>query len=221
MKPVKRFLHWLREPVNALSHAAGVLLSISGMILLLVDSQGDPWRIFSFTVYGLSAIALFTASTLLHGLRVDARRNQLLRRLDHAAIFVFIAGSYTPVALVSLRPEYPQLAWLLFGFVWLAACAGVLFKLVWFQLPRWVSTAAYLVMAWAAASAFGPLNKVLSAGGMAWLLTGGAFYTVGAVIYAARKPDFRPGVFGYHELWHFFVLAGSICHFLLFWWFVL
>jgi hemolysin III len=212
---------YLREPVNTLSHLAGVILSVIALVVLVILSRGEPWRIISFSIYGASAILLYSASALLHGVKAGERTTHRLRRVDHAAIFIFIAGCYTPIALVSLRGEYPTLGWLLFAFIWLVALAGVFFKLVWFRLPRWVSTAAYLLMAWLALGAFIPLFNTLQPGGMLWLLAGGLFYTAGAVIYGLKRPNLLPGVLGYHELWHFFVLAGSACHFVMMLLFVL
>lgn len=206
---------YIKEPVNSFSHLAGVFLSIAAMVVLIVLSAPDPWRIVSFAIYGASGIVLFTASTLLHTIHASERVEYILRRFDHSAIFIYIAGCYTPIALVSLRPEYPVWAWVLFGSVWALAVAGTIFKVFWFTAPRWLSTALYLGMGWIAVLAISPMLSVLGLGAILWLAAGGLFYTVGAVIYALRWPDFRPGIFGYHELWHFFVLAGSICHFMM------
>lgn len=206
---------YIKEPVNSLSHLAGVFLSIAATVLLIVLSGGEPWRIVSFAIYGATAILLFTASTLLHTVKGSERVEYLLRRFDHSAIFVYIAGCYTPIALVSLRPEHPGWGWGLFAAVWALALAGVVFKMFWFRAPRWLSTVLYLLMGWIAVLAISPMLSVLGLGAILWLLAGGLFYTVGAIIYATRWPDIRPGVFGYHELWHFFVLAGSVCHFVM------
>ena len=206
---------YVKEPVNSFSHLVGVFLSIAAMVVLIVMSGPDPWRIVSFTIYGASGIVLFTASTLLHTIIASERVEYVLRRFDHSAIFIYIAGCYTPIALVSLRPEHPVWAWVLFGSVWALAVAGTIFKVFWFTAPRWLSTALYLGMGWNAVLAISPMLSVLGLGAILWLAAGGLFYTVGAIIYALRWPDFRPGIFGYHELWHFFVLAGSICHFMM------
>lgn len=206
---------YLKEPVNSISHLVGVGLSVAATVVLLVLAGGEPWSTVSFAVYGASAILLYTASSVLHGARVRPDVEHLLRRLDHAAIFIYIAGCYTPISLVSLRPEHPAWGWALLGGCWLLAIAGVTFKLAWFSAKRWLSTALYLLMGWLALAAIVPMLDVLPLAAMLWLLAGGLFYTAGAVIYALRKPDFAPGVFGYHELWHFFVLAGSGCHFVL------
>lgn len=211
----KALRRYIKEPVNSFSHMIGILLSLAATVVLVVLSVPDPWRIASFAVYGSTAVLLYTASTLLHTIHASPRVEYILRRFDHAAIFVYIAGCYTPITLVSLRPQHPEWAWSLFGAIWLIALAGVIFKVFWFRAPRWLSTVLYLLMGWLALLAIRPMLDVLGAGAIAWLAAGGVFYTVGAVIYATRWPDLRPGVFGYHELWHFFVLAGSACHFVL------
>ncbi len=205
---------YLREPVNALTHFAGILLSLVGLVLLLVLSKGEPWRTASFAVYGSSLVLLYTASTLLHGLKVSKPTERMLRTLDHAAIFVLIAGSYTPITLVTLQRDSAGWSWALFGVVWGIAALGVVFKLFWLEAPRWLSTGLYLAMGWMAVFAIGPVSRSLPPGGLLWLALGGAFYSVGAVVYALKKPNLRPG-FGYHELWHLFVLAGSASHFMM------
>lgn len=205
----------LREPVNSLTHFAGALLSVAGLIVLLVLSAGEPWRTVSFAIYGATLITLYTASTLLHALKVNPKAQKRLRIFDHAAIFLLIAGSYTPITLVTLRQGNGIWGWSLFAAAWAIAILGVGFKIFWIHAPRWLSTAIYLLMGWLVVVAIVPITQLLPAGGMLWLALGGAFYSVGAVIYALKRPDFFPGVFGYHELWHLFVLAGSACHFVM------
>ena len=209
---IKRYL---REPVNGLTHFAGILLSIAGLITLLVLSDGEPRRTASFAVYGATLILLYTASTLLHSLRAGPKGRRYLKLFDHAAIFLLIAGSYTPIALVTLQKGHATLGWTLFGLAWGIALLGVVFKLLWLDAPRWLSTGLYLVMGWLALIAIVPIIQSLPAGGVFWLVMGGMFYSVGAVIYALKKPDLFPEWFGYHELWHLFVLAGSAAHFML------
>jgi len=126
-------------------------------------------------------------------------------------IFILIAGTYTPVCLIPLRGGW---GWSLFGIVWGFAIAGVFIKLYWMNAPRWLYTGIYLVMGWMVIVAIYPLIKVLPTGALAWLAAGGLFYTVGAVIYAIKRPNLVPGVFGFHEIWHLFVMAGSFSH----WW---
>lgn len=211
----------LREPVSSLSHLVGVLLSLAGMCLLLVNSAGEPWRLTSFAIYGASAVILYSASTLLHGLKAAERVERLLLRLDHAAIFVMIAGSYTPLTLITLRQYSPAWGWSLFGTVWGLGILGVVFKLFWLDAPRWLSTGLYLLMGWLAVVAAGPMLQSLPVGGLAWLVAGGLFYSVGALVFIFERPDPYPGVFGHHELWHLFVLAGSVSHFMLLFFYVL
>ena len=208
-------LGWLREPVNALTHALGVVLGVAGLVLLLVLADGDPLRTAAAVVYGVSLIVLYLASTLLHALRVGSRALRALRIFDHAAIFVLIAGSYTPLTLVTLQEQNRTLGWSLFGVVWGLAFLGVLFKLVWIGAPRWISTGLYLLLGWLAVLAIGPLIAALPATALAWLVAGGLAYSVGAIVYASKRPDPYPRIFGYHEIWHLFVLAGSACHFVL------
>ena len=211
--------HWLyrflREPVNSLTHFIGILLSIAGLIVLVTLSAGEPFRTVSFAVYGASLVILYTASTLLHGLKVSARAERGLRIFDHAAIFLLIAGTYTPVALVTLQPDHAVWGWTLLSVAWGFALLGVVFKLFWLDAPRLLSTGLYLLMGWLAAVAIVPIVQAMPFGGIVWLALGGLFYSVGAVIYGLKKPDFFSKVFGYHELWHLFVLAGSICHFVM------
>lgn len=204
---------YIREPISGFSHLAGVLLSIVGLIVLLLLSSGEPWRTTSFAVYGFTLILLYTASTLYHSLHVGERWVLWLKAFDHSAIYALIAGTYTPITLVTLQSESPAWGWTLFGLAWSFALFGIIVKLVWLSAPRWLSTGLYLLMGWMSLIAIVPIVRTLPAGGLFWLLAGGLFYTSGAVIYGLRRPNLVPGLFGYHELWHFFVLAGSISHF--------
>jgi len=213
--PTPPLARWLREPVNALTHGLGVLLSVAGLVVLVVLSDGEPWRTVAFAVYGASLVALYLASTLLHAVRATPPVLRRLRVLDHAAIFFLIAGTYTPIALVKIVAVNPGWGWALFGAAWGFASLGVLFKLFWIDAPRWLSTALYVGLGWMSLVAIVPLLEALPWGGLAWLLVGGAFYSVGAVVYALQRPDPWPRVFGYHEIWHLFVLAGSASHFVL------
>lgn len=210
-----RGLGWLREPINALTHGLGALLGSVGLIVLLVRADGEPARVASALVYGVSLVLLFVASTLLHAIRAGADRLRVFRVLDHAAIFVLIAGTYTPITLIPLREANPAVGWTLFGLVWTLAFLGVLFKLFWIGAPRWVSTGLYLLLGWLAVVAIRPLISALPPAALAWLVAGGLAYSIGAVIYAVKRPDPFPRVFGYHEIWHLFVLAGAAAHFVL------
>jgi hemolysin III len=208
------FYRLLFEPVNSLTHLLGALLSIAGLIILVLLSRGEPWRVTSFVIYGGSLIILYAASTLYHALKVGAKTRSALKRFDHIAIFGLIAGTYTPITLVTLQGERAAWGWSIFGVIWGFALLGVIFKLCWLSAPRWLYTGLYLLMGWLALIAIVPIAQVMPAGGLFYMGLGGLFYTVGAVIYALKRPNFSRA-FGFHELWHLFVLAGSISHFVM------
>lgn len=205
----------LKEPVNALTHMAGAALAVAATVVLAVLARGDTTALMAFLVFGLASVILFTASTLLHAVRAGPTGERWLRRLDHGAIYVLIAGSYTPITLVAMQPERAVLGWWLFGLVWLCAVGGLVFKTLWLGAPRWLSTALYLAMGWLVVLAIVPVARSLGTVNTVWLALGGLFYSVGAVIYALKRPRLWPDVFGYHELWHLFVLAGWGCHFVM------
>lgn len=199
----------IREPFNGASHLFGLLLAGAGTIALLRMARG-PWELAAFTIYGATLILLYTASTLYHTLLLPDRPLRILRKLDHIAIYFLIAGTYTPVALITLQGPF---GWTLLGAVWLIALAWVPFKLFFIDAPVWLSTGTYLFMGYLALIAIVPLAQVVSMSGLAWLVAGGIAYTIGAVIYTCRRPDPFPGRFGHHEIWHLLVLVGSGCHF--------
>lgn len=200
----------VKEPFSCFSHLLGVLLAVPGLVALLLASEGDPWRVVGFSIYGASLILLYSASTLYHWLPRSPQWDDRFRRFDHVAIFVLIAGTYTPVCLNTLRGGW---GWSLFGVVWGIALVGTVLKLFFRHLPRWPSTALYVVMGWVAVVAIVPLVASLPASGVAWLLVGGLLYTLGAVVYGVKRPDPFPNVFGFHEIFHVCVLGGSISHF--------
>jgi hemolysin III len=199
----------IREPVNGGSHLLGLLLASAGTILLLRMARG-PWQLAAFAVYGATLILLYGASTLYHLLPLSDRPLRALRTLDHIAIYFLIAGTYTPIALITL---HSALGWALLATVWLIAVAGIPFKLFFLDAPVWVSTATYLAMGYLALVAVVPLARAVSINGLLWLVAGGLAYTIGAVIYSRQRPDPFPGRFGHHEIWHLLVLTGSACHF--------
>lgn len=199
----------IREPFNGASHLLGLLLAGAGTVALLRMARG-PWELAAFSIYGATLIALYGASALYHMLPLAERPLRALRILDHIAIYFLIAGTYTPVALITLRGP---LGWALLAAVWLIAVAGIPFKLFYLDAPVWLSTATYLAMGYLALVAVVPLARAVSASGLAWLIAGGMAYTVGALIYSCRRPDPFPGRFGHHEIWHVLVLVGSGCHF--------
>lgn len=209
---LNRYVH---EPVNCLTHLFGALFSCVGMVMLLRQSWGEPLYIFSFVIYGLSSVLLYLASSLFHGLKVGERRRRLLLRLDHAGIFAMIAGCYSPLALITLESYSPALGWGFFIAVWTMAVLGMVLRLKYLDAPRWLSTGVYLLLGWAGLLILEPLRYVLPAGGEVFMFLGGAFYSIGALVFLLKRPNLYPGVLEHHELWHLFVLAGSACHFLL------
>ena len=199
----------VREPFNAGSHLAGLVLAVTGTWFLLRVS-GDGAQALAFAVYGVTLILLYAASTIYHGLPLGEAGLRRLRTLDHIAIYFLIAGTYTPVAMITLHdsggPALLAASWVIAGF-------GILFKIRWLDAPVWISTGSYLVMGYLALVAVVPLGRAVGAGGLAWLVAGGIAYTIGAIIYARERPDPLPGRLGHHGLWHLMVLTGSACHF--------
>jgi hemolysin III len=196
--------------MSTYSHLLGVVLSLVALVALVVQSADNPARVVAFSIYGVSMVLLYSASTMYHWLHVSPRAEDLLKRLDHAAIFILIAGSYTPVCLVTLRGGW---GWSLFAVVWAAALAGVTLKLFFEHISPWPTTALYLGMGWFAIVAVVPLVREVQLEGLLWLLAGGILYTVGAIIHTVRRPNPVPDVFEAHEVFHVFVLAGSAVHF--------
>lgn len=201
------------EVVHAITHGVGVILSIAGLSWMLYLSIGssDPWRIIASCVYGVSLISLFLASTLYHALHAS-RHTHLFKLFDHCAIYLLIAGTYTPFLLVAMRNST---GWWLLGAVWTLATAGIITKL-WFRhrYPR-LSVAGYLLMGWLIVIAAPQVAAAIGTSGMVWLIAGGLSYTVGVVFYAATRVSFN------HAIWHVFVLAGGVSHFLAVVWHVL
>lgn len=204
----------VKEPVNGFTHLAGAFFSIAGLSVLvtLAAIKATPLHVISFSIYGSSMIMLYMASALYHLLPLSEKGSKIFRTIDHAMIYVLIAGTYTPCCLVALKGGW---GWSLFGVVWGLALLGIIFKLFWLEAPRWISTAFYVGMGWVVIVAIYPLIQRMPLGGLLWLAGGGVFYTIGAVIYGIKKPDPWPNVFGHHEIFHIFVLAGSFCHFML------
>jgi len=212
MRRDRRTKKRLREPVNGLTHAAGGLLAAVGLTVLLATaaSKGRLDQLVAFGVFGLSLVALYAASALYHLLPLSPSGVARLRRLDHMTIFVLIAGTYTPFCLLALDGGW---RWGLLGLIWSLALCGVLLKALWMDAPRWLSVVLYLGMGWIAVIATPALLRAVPPGGIIWVLAGGLVYSAGALVYGLKRPNPVPGVFGFHEVWHLFVLAGSACHF--------
>lgn len=202
------------RPWSAITHGAGVALGLVGTALLLTRAAalGGGLRMIVFAVYCASMLALYLASTLYHCLRTSAEGRMNLRRIDHATIYLLIAGSYTPICLLCLKGT---LGWGLFGLIWGLTVAGIVLAVVWIMAPRWLTAGIYLSMGWLAVFAIYPLSRVLSLPGMALLLLGGVLYTIGGVLYGLKWPGRNNPHFGCHEVFHLFILAGSVAHFLM------
>lgn len=199
----------IREPFNAGSHLVGLVLAAAGTWFLLREADSRT-QLLAFAVYGATLILLYAASTVYHGLPLSPAGLRRLRTLDHIAIYFLIAGTYTPVAMVTLQDSGGPA---LLAASWGIAAAGIPFKVRWLEAPVWISTATYLGMGYLALVAVVPLTRAVGAGGLAWLVAGGIAYTIGAVIYARERPNPLPGRLGHHGLWHLLVLTGSACHF--------
>jgi hemolysin III len=195
----------IREEIaHSLTHGLGAVLSVAGLTLLVVFSAlyGDAWHVVSTAVFGATLVLAYTASTLYHSFR-EERMKRFFRKLDHAGIFLLIAGSYTPFLLVPLRGPW---GWSLFGVVWGLAIAGIVLKFWFTGRYDLVSTLIYIGMGWLVVIAFKPLVAALPRGGLWCLIAGGLCYTVGTVFYALKRVPYH------HAVWHLFVLAGSACH---------
>lgn len=196
----------LEEVLHASTHGLGALLSILGLSWMLYVSvaAADPWRIVASAIYGTTLVMLFLASTVYHGM-YKSRHREIFKLLDHCAIYLLIAGTYTPFLLVAMRTNT---GWWLFGAIWALATAGIIKKL-WFRhrYPK-IALASYLVMGWLIVVAAPQMAHAIGPNGMAWLLAGGLCYSIGAIFYAAKKIPFN------HAVWHVLVLGGGICHFL-------
>ena len=210
----------IKDPVSGFTHLAWAALSVAGLVLLIIRAatQGEgAWDVVSFTIFGTSLILLYTFSSLYHLCNVGEKATSVLRKFDHIMIYILIAGTYTPICLGPIRGGW---GWSIFGVVWGIAVLGIFLTIFWKNAPRWITTSLYLAMGWVVIIAIYPMITSFKAansfGSLIWLLAGGIFYTVGGVIYGLKKPNFNNKYFGFHELFHIFVMLGSLCHF----WFI-
>lgn len=204
-KAVYRKLSAREEIFNSITHGIGTLLSVAALVTLIIFAvlKGDAWHVVSFTIYGSTLVLLYLSSTLYHSFTKEKLKN-LFARFDHAAIFLLIAGTYTPFLLTVLRGT---LGWTLFGIVWGVAIAGVVIRSIYLTRFRKLMVALYLAMGWMFVVAVGPMIRNLPLLSMIFLLSGGIFYSIGVVFYMWRNLKYG------HGIWHLFVLAGSIMHF--------
>jgi hemolysin III len=201
------------ELANVITHGIGAALGIAGLGALMVGAarHGDIWRIVSFSIYGATLILLYLASVFYHGARTP-RAKRLLQFFDHAAIYLLIAGTYTPFTLVSLRGAW---GWTMFGLIWGLALTGIILNVFFFGRLGFVSTVLYLLMGWLVVIAIKPVMDALSVRGLVWLVAGGLSYTIGVIFYAWHRLPYA------HPIWHLFVLAGSTFHYFAIFFYVL
>lgn len=202
----------LREPVSGLMHLGGAALAAAGLVVLLILGRDNPWKELALAVYGVSLVLMFAASAAYHLIQANPPIGRFLRTLDHSAIYLLIAGTYTPVCLHFFSGFW---RWGLLAIIWSMALIGIAVKLFILGAPRWITAGIYLLMGWLALLAVKPMFLTMPASALVWLLLGGLFFTVGAVVYMIKRPDFFPGVFGFHEIWHIFVILGCLSHFIM------
>lgn len=206
--------NYLREPVNGFTHLAGAILSFAGLLALVIKTALQGHSTVALTaviIFGISMILLYAASATYHLVVSSDKVISFLRRLDHSMIFLLIAGSYTPFCLIALEGTT---GWVLFSIIITIAIVGISFKLIWFNCPRWLSTSIYVIMGWIAVFLMGPLKESLSSQGLSLLIMGGVFYTIGAIIYATKPKFLKSKYLGFHEIFHIFIMFGTLTHFL-------
>lgn len=205
----------LKDPGSAITHFIGLILVLLGAAPLLVKAAGEPDRlhIIAISIFSLSMVLLYMASTVYHSLDINENVNRRLRKVDHMMIFILIAGSYTPICLIALHGRTGTILCIL---VWVIALVGILIKAFWITCPKWFSSVIYIGMGWLCVLAFSQIFHALSRPAFVWLLAGGIIYTIGGVIYALKVPifDSKHKNFGSHEIFHLFVMGGSACHFM-------
>jgi len=203
----------MEEKINAVTHGVGTGLAVAGLVALMVSvyGAGDIWCVTSAIMYGVSLVLLYLASTLYHSF-TGRKVKQVFQIIDHAAIYVLIAGTYTPFLLILIRGT---LGWIMFGVIWGLAVVGILFKTMFAQRFEIMSTVGYLLMGWLVVFLGKPLVMALPTPGLIWLVAGGLLYSLGSVFYLARRIPFH------HAIWHLFVIAGSVAHFITVYFYVL
>jgi hemolysin III len=205
---------WIRrcvkDPFPGLSHWFGAALSVAALVALLMLADGRPRYVVAFAIYGASMVLLYLASAVAHSAHCSPRTEDRLNRLDYAAIFLLIAGTYTPICLIPLRGP---LGWWLLAAVWSLAAVGIVSVFLYRGLKNWPRVLLYVAMGWLCVLAAGELIRVLSPASFWWLIAGGLVYSVGALVFLFDRPHLWPGRFAAHDLWHCMVLVGSACHF--------
>lgn len=205
---------YIREPFNSLSHLMGAFLGLAGLIILLkkgLEMDSSPLTLSAIVIFGVSMILLYTASATYHWLIGKVQHIQFLRRLDHSMIYILIAGTYAPFCLITLNNTA---GYVLFTIILVLAASGILFKMIWFNSPRWVSTAIYIGMGWMIIFLAPTLADSLGSTGLVYLILGGISYTIGGIIYGLKPNISLIKKLGFHEIFHLFILLGTLCHFI-------
>jgi hemolysin III len=201
----------LREPVNGLTHFFAAIVATIGLIALIIIGWKSVVKEISLSIYGISLILLFAASATYHMVKANPKIIEKLRKFDHSAIYVLIAGTYTPMCMIMFSGFWK---WGLLALIWLLAATGVALEVILIKAPRWLRVGVYIMMGWICIAAIGEMLKVMPVGALVWLFAGGVIYTLGAIVYATKKLDFFPGKFGFHEVWHIFVILAALAHFI-------
>ena len=210
----------LRDPLSGLTHCIAAGLSVAGLVVLIVFAAiwGNAYHVVSYTIFGTALVSLYLFSTLYHWLNISDKGIVVFRKLDHINIYIFIAASYTPVCLTALRGPW---GWSIFGLIWGFAILGTLLSAIWIKAPRALTTTIYIMMGWTVLIALFPLIKAFKAANLLyslwWLVIGGILYTIGGIIYGLKIPKKNIGPWGFHEIFHVFIMLGSACHY----WFIL
>lgn len=218
---IKNLVVNLKDPGSAITHFIGMLMAIFAATPLILKCGSNPDRVhvISLSIFIVSMILLYAASTLHHSLKLSEKGDRLFKKIDHMMIFILIAGSYTPICLIVLERHIgiPLLV-----LVWGIAIGGIIIKALWINCPKWFSSLLYIAMGWVCVLAFSHIFNTLKGAAFGWLLAGGLIYTAGGIIYALKLPIFnnRHKYFGSHEIFHLFVMAGSFCHFIVMYSFV-
>lgn len=213
--------HKLKDPGSAITHGIAMILAATGAIPLILKSakNADPVHTVAMSIFIITMILLYAASTLYHSIDSTKTINEALRKIDHMMIFVMIAGSYTPVCFIAL---HNRTGYILCALVWGIAFLGIILKGFWITCPKWVSSVLHISMGWLCILAFIPIFHGIPGAGFWWLLAGGIIYTIGGVIYALKLPVFNSHHknFGSHEIFHVFIMLGSLCHFIVMYFFI-
>lgn len=204
----------MREPINTITHFVGAIFALIGMLVMIVKGIVESHTLYLVggIVFGISMILLYSASTIYHWYKGKDQTILRLRKLDHAMIFVLIAGTYTPVCLLGLKGT---LGYVLLILVWALAIIGTISKVLFINMPRWLSAGMYLFLGWLSIFFIVPIYKALPFGGFVWLVIGGVLYTIGSVFYASKSEKIKLGGFGFHEIFHLFIMAGTFAHYIM------